>query len=420
MKIRKHMIWAAALAMTLSFGGAMTSLAATGKISKVSLRVDSELKPGGELGDASVDYSNSGYQSASENGVMISVDGSANYTITDLEWVTKETKVLHVGYQPVIKVTLKAEDADEYPFKSSTSVTVRGDGTYKSKDRNGDEELVVRITIDPIEGQFAEPDDAYWKDNTKGTARWESPDDDDYDSGTYEVVLRRGSTKVHTVETTGHSYDFYPYMTKAGTYTFRVRTIGNSEKQKEYGDPSDWVESDELYISKDEVSDGTGQNTNTGSTPTGNGNQRVGWQLINGYWYYYYPDGSYQKDSWLKVNGAWYLFQSDGKMLTGWQNRNNQTYFLTDSGAMATGWVKGGQYWYYMNPTQDSFEGAMLSNRWANINGKVYYLRADGVMAEGWQEIDGSWYYFYPGSGERAVNTYIGTFYVNGDGVWVR
>ena len=107
-------------------------------------------------------------------------------------------------------------------------------------------------------------------------------------------------------------------------------------------------------------------------------------------------------------------------MLRGWQKKGNHTYFLTESGEMQVGWLQSAGRWYYFNPTPDAYEGAMFQNSWANVNGKLYYFNGEGIMVEGWNQVDGSWYYFYPGEGNKAVNTWIDTFYVDEDGIWRR
>ena len=207
-------------------------------------------------------------------------------------------------------------------------------------------------------------------------------------------------------------------MTREGTYHFRIRTIPKTNKEEQYGKKSDWIESDEIYIAKEDVSDGSGQ-TGNGNGP-GTGNTQVGWQLVSGTWYYVFPDGSRQQNAWLQVSGLWYLFDGEGRMLKGWQKKNNQTYLLADSGAMVTGWVRSNNRWYYLNQTPDQFEGCMLANRWLTLGDRTYFLGPDGAMVEGWYQVDGNWYYFYPGSGNKAVNTTIDTFYVDQDGVWRR
>lgn len=403
-------LWTGILAAALAAAGMMTAAAADHVVSSVTIRVSSNLEPGDTLPDIGTESTSVG-----EGDVSISCS-TDKYTIDRAEWVTSTSKEMKVGDQPEMKVWLKA--GANYYFKGSyrsSNVTIKS-GSFVSAKREDADTLLVRLRVNAVKGDFSAPEDAYWKENTKGTARWEKPDSGD--TGKYEVVLRRGSAKVHTVETTATSYNFYPYMTTEGTYSFRVRTIAKSSKDESYGKKSDWTESDELYIAKEDVSDGSGRTDMVSSSPTGN--TRTGWQHLDNYWYYYYPDGTYQKDSWLQVNGRWYLFQNDGKMLKGWQKKGSQTYFLAESGEMQVGWLQSAGRWYYFNPTPDNYEGAMFKNQWANVNGKLYYFNGDGVMVEGWNQVDGNWYYFYPGDGSRATDTWIDTFYVDSDGIWRR
>lgn len=408
---RKNYLWSLLLAGCFCMTAVMSSFA--GVISSVSIRVDSGLEPGDTLPDIAI--RNDADASADNGGIEISVS-SDRFTITDAKWVTSTSRKMEVGDKPEMKVWLTPVNEDDYYFKGtyrSSNVSVRG-GEFSSASISSGQ-LVVRLKVNPIKGAFPAPEDAYWKSSSRGTARWEKPSDGS--TGTYEVILKRGSGTVHRVETRSTSYNFYPYMTSAGTYSFKVRTIARTDSEEKYGTKSEWVESDELYIAKEDVSDGSGrENGDSNGGPSGN--TRVGWQYIDNYWYYYYPDGTYQKNSWLYVGDRWYLFQSDGKMLKGWQNKDGYTFYLTDNGDMVTGWVQTGGRWYYLNAGTQAPFGVMMKNSWVNLDGKIYYLLNDGIMAEGWNQIDGNWYYFYPGAGNRATDTYIDTFYVNADGVW--
>ena len=406
MKKRKW-IWTTALAAILMSVSIMTAAAADRVITSVTIRVNSKLEPGSTLPDIGLD-------SGSVESGEISVSSSTNrYTVDRAEWVTSTSRTIEVGDRPEMKVWLRAGSEDYFKgtYRSS-NVSVKS-GDFVSAKREDSDTLMVRIRVQAVKGNFAPPEDAYWKDNARGMARWEKPEDGD--SGKYEVVLRRGSAKVHTVETTGTSYNFYPYMTTAGTYSFRVRTIAKTSADENYGKSSDWIESDELYIAKEDVSDGSGR-TDVTVGPTGN--TLVGWQYQDNEWYYYYPDGTCQLDSWLNVNDRWYLFQADGKMLKGWQNRDGKTYFLSDNGDMHMGWIQAEGRWYYMNPVPGDYFGAMVKNQWAEVNGKTYYFNQDGIMVEGWYQVGEDWYYFYPGDGNKAVNTWIDTFYVDENGIW--
>ena len=418
--MKKTVLWIRTILLTLSMTAtAITpAFAADKTISSVTIRVDSELEAGEELPE--IEYLNGTSSTDVADGEICILNSNSKYSIVECEWVTSTSKEMEVGDKPTMKVRLSPNSVgnDDYAFKGtyrSSNVTVKNGDFVSASKSSGD--LVIKLRVEPIGGDFAAPEDAYWKDNAKGTAKWEAPDEGG--TGRYEVVLRRGNTKVTTIETTGTSYNFYPYMTKAGTYSFRVRTIAKTSSEEKYGDKSDWVESDEIYLAKEDVSDGSGQQGSTSAGAPGSA-VTAGWRKYNNAWYYYYPDGSYQKDSWKKINDRWYLFQADGKMMTGWQNRGGQTYYLTDNGDMVTGWILAGNRWYYLNRTPDSYEGCMLRNMWQTIDGKTYCFGADGAMLEGWNQVDGSWYYFYPGAGHKATNTYIDTFYVNQDGVWVR
>lgn len=138
----------------------------------------------------------------------------------------------------------------------------------------------------------------------------------------------------------------------------------------------------------------------------------TGWKYIDGYWYYFnpQPDGSkekgYMQRGWLYNNGSWYYFYGDGKMATGFIKLGDDAYYYLDEsssssiGIMKTGWQKINGYWYYFNKSSDS--------------------GIEGMMRKGWQYIDGNWYYFYYGDGKMAANTWIGGYYVNASGAWVK
>ncbi|QTU84579.1 N-acetylmuramoyl-L-alanine amidase family protein [Xiamenia xianingshaonis] len=156
-----------------------------------------------------------------------------------------------------------------------------------------------------------------------------------------------------------------------------------------------------------------------------------GWKEVGGEWYYF--DDSAMQTGWQEVGGEWYHLGKSGKMDTGWKNDGGTWYYLNGSGegtegAMATGWKEVGGEWYYL-----SGSGAMRSG-WQRLAGTWYLLNAThdgtfGAMLEGWQRVSGStglptsansWYYLEPGSGAMAANRWVGGYYVDGSGLWVR
>lgn len=398
------------LCVLLGLAGPASAYGATvSAISSVNLRVGmNDIIAGDDLPDIVLndrDSSNSAYVYSS----------SSHYMIEKAEWVTSKSKTLQVGDTPRMRVWLEPTDSDVRRFKGgyySSNVKITG-GTFKAASVSNNR-LVVTLELNPVKGQYEAPEEAYWGSGGYGRARWSTMGND----GTYqyEAALYRGTSQVYKTETTGTGYNFYPYMTKAGTYSFRVRIIPKPEEEK-YGKKSEWAYSDEIYLPEEDVSDGTGIDQAAGTTPSG-GVMNVGWIQNGNKWYFRYPDGTCPQDEWLSWNGKWYLFDPNGWMLTGWQNRNGQFYYLDESGAMLTGWVRTGNTYYYLNPIPGEYEGMLMKNSWIIPDGNFYYLNEEGIRVEGWYQVEGNWYYFYPETGIRAANTYIDGFYVDENGIW--
>ena len=434
----------------------LEALAATKPINSVSVKVSSKMEPGSHLPDIQI-----GSGSAADGGVTVGASG--RYTVTAAEWVDKNSKEITAGDEPRMKVTLTPSDVSEYYFLASyksSNVKISG-GSFVSARRDGDS-LVVTLRVKAIKGDYDPPKDAYWNEKNLGEARWDKPEND---SGYYELQLLRDEKNVHKVaKVSGKSYNFYPYMTKEGEYTFKVRTIPGNEEQTKYGKKSDWVESGELEITDRYVSDGKGQQSKDSSVVKGT-TGKVGWFEEGGVWGYRYPDGRLYQDCWQEIDGYWYYFNADGNMLTGWQSIGGKRFYLHGSGQMALGWVRISDLWYYFRPetegeepkgslvspgwrvigpyyyyfnedgslytgwlregdklyylntVDNSLQGAMFTG-WIRRDEKTYFADSNGEILEGWNQIDGSWHYFYPGTGEMAHDTTIDSFYIDSDGIW--
>ncbi|CUX70972.1 Autolysin [Clostridium sp. C105KSO15] len=406
MRLFKRLAAMASMVSLLGLSIPFESLAAVKTITSVTIYAGLE-----ELASGDTLPSESSFQTDGGTGNYV-YSNNDKYEVSDLNWITSDTKEMKVGSEPKMKVTLRATNSDDYAFKGgyqSSNVSIKG-GTYVSSSRSGADTLYVTFTFKPVKGTYESPQDASWRDSGLGNARWSSVDNS---SGAYDVYLYRGSSIIKKVEKLkATSYNFYPYMTKAGTYSYKVRTVPYTESEQKYGKNSEWTESDEVYVPQEKVSDGSGQDDSAVS------NGQVGWIKTGNIWYYRYPDGTYQKNNWAKINNKWYLFDSNGGMVTGWQQRNNIWYFLNSDGAMTTGWIVSNNKWYYLNPsTTSGVEGGMITG-WINYNNKWYYTDSTGAMQEGWRQVDGNWYYFYPGEGSKAVNTTISGFPVDGNGIW--
>lgn len=408
--------------MTLSVCG--TASAKTIAITGATIRVGLAIEPGDTLPDIEVINTSTDVQEGRAAYVAAKSD---KYEIESAEWVTSEDRYVTVGDMPKMRIYLNpgiASSGNEYAFRGSygsSSITVKG-GTFVSARRESDGVLAVVVSV-PVKGTYAAPANAQWRYNGLGRAEWNTELDryDDYigavTSGYYDVCLYRGNAVVHKLENYhGTSYNFYPYMTRRGTYYFKVRTVPHTAQQKQYGKSSAWTESDEIYIDEDHVSDGSGQVDANGIET---GTTQVGWIRSGSDWYFRFPTGQYQTNGWLQLNGIWYLFDGNGRMLTGWQQWKGAWYYMQPNGTMQTGWIKAGDKWYYLNTAADGVEGAMRTG-WLTQGGKVYFLNSSGAMAEGWMAFNNKYYYFYPGYGYMATNTTIDTyFHVGADGAWI-
>ena len=178
----------------------------------------------------------------------------------------------------------------------------------------------------------------------------------------------------------------------------------------------------------------------------------TGWAAHDNNWYYFASSGAMQT-GWLAHGKSWYYFDGAGKMMTGfitvgkasyymlssgqmatgWQKIGNYWYYFAESGAMQTGWLAHSKSWYYLDGTGKMTTGfitvkgatyylngsGQMVTGWLHLNNDWYYFAGSGAMTTGWQKVGNSWYYLDE-NGKMATNTWIGNWYVNGSGAWVR
>lgn len=329
------------------------------KIKEVKFRVNSKPEAGDSIGTPEVEIDKP----------------TSKVEITEQEFDNDDDE-WERGDKPVIYLTIQAKD--DYYFSGTTLTTTKA--SYKATKRSGNNnksEWKVKITMTAIDGDLDTVDDLYWSNRT---AKW----DEVSDAKKYEVKLYRNSSTVTTVTTTGSSYNFYPYMTKSGDYTFKVRAVDGSDK----GEWSD--ESDEYYMNSSDVYTGTpptgnsSNNSSGGSTPA-----NANGQWVNSvYGWSYYINGVPVKNNWVYVDNEWYHLNANGFMDTDWIYTDNNWFYLNPvsdgtRGRMLTGWQQIGPYKYYLNPVSDGTRGARKT---------------------GYQFIDGAWYLFDLNSGALWTN----------------
>ena len=384
------------------------------KIKSVKLHVRSLVESGDSLHRDDIVL---GEPERGEIGVWVD---SEKYSLESARITSGTSRDLSVGQEIKIKAVLSAEG--DYLFKSGfgkSDVKISGSAATVTDVSRSRRSLTVTLRLRGLKGEYDAPEDLELKDSSVGRVHWNAPDNG---SGWYELILKRGGSTVKRVtETSATSYNFYPYMTKAGSYTVRVRTVPHTEEEKRYGKNSDWAETDSCELEAEEVSDGSGAEWDdaAGAPPLSQGH--AGWYMQNGAWRYRYPDGSDRKDGWEKIQEKWYSFDAAGNMRTGWLQTPSGWFYLAGSGEMLTGWQDISDQWYYFSEdaNSDSF-GVMAANALVERDGKIYFVDQNGRQARGWKQVGDHWSYFDVETGVMARNTVIDTFYVDADGVWLR
>ncbi|MGX7111211.1 hypothetical protein [Gemella cuniculi] len=113
-----------------------------------------------------------------------------------------------------------------------------------------------------------------------------------------------------------------------------------------------------------------------------NGDMKTGWQKIGEFWHYYDPVDGSGKQGWLKYNNKWYYFWTNyGRMSVGWWDIDGKTYYLDGrTGEMVTGWKKdNNKKWHYLDPNDG---GAAAKNKTLFINGKYYTFDEKGILVK--------------------------------------
>lgn len=387
------------------------------KIKKIKLYVDSDIESGGEA-EVSVRTSSQKYHMAS-------------YEFLD------SAKDLEAGEEPEILVTVEADDG--YYFSQGMkkgSVTVSGASCKGLKLSSDLETAEVTVKLKMVKGTLGTVESAWWDSGSPGKARWSETSQ----AGAYEVKLYRGGSMVdHKEAVRGTGCDFYPYMDRQGTYTFKVRAVPGGSDEKKYLTEGGWIESDVQKIDKQqaevaprgnrnkassEVSRGTndsdtgpsasiGGHSGAGASPGTLLPPDFGWQFIQNKWKYRNADGSFTSNGWQYIDDKWYLFDMSGDMLTGWQHFGGKDYYLNSSGDMVSGWFQENRKWYYFGS-----DGAKATG-WLNSGEDWYFLGPDGVMSTGWIKWEDRFYYMNPADGRMLKNTYIDQRYIGPEGFWV-
>lgn len=295
----------------------MTSIAmaipafAAKKITEVSLTVKDEIEIGERCTSDDIEVTSK----------------SKKYTVGEIE-ILNEIDEWGPSDMPEVEVTLNAEDGYYFSINAST-ITVKG-GTYVSG-KKGDNQysVILKLRLPALTGQVGNIDEAGWSSQT--VASWSAA----YNAGNYEISLYRDGKKYGMAQSVAEtSFDFAPFMKKAGTYTYKVRGVNRTDESSK----SEWYESQSsTYIDEATAENfrkqygdtGTSGVSEPGQMLTASMPENAGWQKDGKGWWYRNADGSYPTNGWQQIDGKWFYFDSVGYMVTGWIQWNENYYYCT-------------------------------------------------------------------------------------------
>lgn len=183
------------------------------------------------------------------------------------------------------------------------------------------------------------------------------------------------------------------------------------------------------------------------------GTPLLGWQEIDGNYYYFDPDTGRMRTGWQNLATGRHYLGNDGIPASGWQEIDGKRYCLDSYGRPMTGWVSGedgtprylnengnphvgwldttegriflredgSRYTGWMDSSQGRFyldENGVMATGWVELDGKMIYLDEEGHPASGWLEIGGKRYYMLAdgtaATGRQEIDGQL--YYLNEDG----
>lgn len=342
-------------------------------------------------------------------GSVSAIANDARYSVTSCDF-TAFNGSWSAGETPRVTIELQAEEGYRFNSIRSGDVSLKG-ASYVSNRRGEDgQSLILTVKLKPVNGMLGTPEEAGWINSSPGRAKWSKVD---Y-APAYEVKLYYDDRVIyHVKKTTAANYNFFPYMTKKGDYYYTVRAIPRSREEAKYLKAGSWQESgfQEITLKDAAAAGNTKPNQNQNQNP---GKGAAGWVQDQNGWWYRNADQTYPQNTWQLIDGKWYLFDMSGYMLTGWQTWNQNRFYLTSNGDLVTGWLQYDRSWYYIDVNKGSY-----TDGWLKLGDDWYFFNYDGKMITGWLKWKEQWYYLDPASGKMVTNQMVGSYYVNGDGVWV-
>ncbi len=367
-----------------------------------------------------------------------SVPENNQYDIENVSWYGDNS--YSIGSVPYVEIYLSAgekeRNSDNYTYYyfsgyyDSSSVVVNG-GSFVSATLVGNYAIRVVIALNNVKGTYAAPSSPMWSSAVLGRATWTAPNTT---SGYYKVDVFRENIKVASIITDQTAINLYPYMTKSAAYYFQVCTTPYNSSQKGVGKESEVVQSAFLNIGADQISDGSGQytdslyilntsNTNINGTAS-NTSSHTSLTTATGF------NSGTEYTVYNASTGQTTTLSGYGGNINNTNTNNANIYYGTNSnngnnGSATTGsWYKEGNYWYFKTADGNKVcndwlfwknayyrfgnDGKMITGFYGKDDYSTYYLSNSGAMKTGWVLVNNAWYYLNPQPGE-----YYGLMYKN-------
>lgn len=278
----------------LLFALNISSFAASKKINSVSVRIDGNIEVDTKMGEENLEIT----------------AGSGNYYFdsytvenTGFRWTLDDV--------PELVIYLQAEDNYYFNITKASQITVNG-GTYvKASRQNSSTMLMLTVKLPSLATQVYPIEQATMSED--GILTWTKA----LGAGSYEVKFSRGNTILGGIQTTeSNTLDVTNYMTKAGTYSFKVRPINAKDKSV----AGFWVESNSVSVSDSQAAHFRQLRDERDSAGTWKADEIGRWFVL--------PDGTYPTSQWRQIHGEWYYFKADGYAATGWYEVNGKWYYF--------------------------------------------------------------------------------------------
>lgn len=314
-------VWIALIAV-LIFSLPLITLAQE-KINSVNIRIESDDfdewgRPGLTATSKSGHYSVGSIESAYEH-----------FNSSDSDNAYEEDTDVYV-------IELYAEDGYYFNITKSDKIHIDGLGAefIKASRQNNGSDLTITMRLKNLDRLVGEVENAKWEQS--GFATWAEA----YGAQSYILEFSDEKGRSKRVETCGTTYDFRPFMQKAGEYNLRVRPLSSTRES------GGWVSAGSITVNESDAKNNlqmflVEKDVSYKDDIKAPANEivvykNIGWQEeSDGRRWYRNQDASYPQNAWMKNDEVWYYFGSDGYCLTDeYLTYGESDYYFNEDGVL--------------------------------------------------------------------------------------